>query len=181
MRGIIHRSAAVLSLIALLFAGTTPAVALPSGQSKAMRVESARQVHAAGSFTALVDFSTLAASDVARSKCAFQVEGTLAFTGTLDGVARGRTTALIDAPCSEALSNAPGTFRDLFRFDGDFAGTVDGAPTTGPLSYAGVTRPGGSIDAGIVLRGDSATAALRAIDARLAVGGRYRGIAVNQG
>jgi hypothetical protein len=69
----------------------------------------------------------------------------------------------------------PGTFADVFRFVGDYAGTVAGEPASGPLTYAGVTRAGGTITAVVRLRGIS-SAFLRA-DAVVAVGGSYRGIA----
>ena len=149
-------------------------------QPDAAQAASAGQVDAAGAFTAVVDFPSLVTRDVGNSKCEFQVDGTLTFNGTLEGVASGTTTALIDAPCPEALSNPPGTFRDVFRFEGDFAGTVDGVPATGDLSYAGVTRPGGSIDANIRLRADHAKAELRTVDAQIGLGGTYRGVAVTK-
>ncbi len=181
MLGIVPRSAGVLSVITLMFFGGMSAATATTHQADAVQVASARQVDAAGAFTALADFSSLVTRDVGNSKCEFLVQGTLTFTGTLEGVASGTTTALIDAPCSEALSNPPGTFRDVFRFEGDFAGTVDSVPATGDLSYAGVTRPGGSIDANIILRADQAKAELRTVDAQIGAGGTYRGVAVIKG
>ena len=83
---------------------------------------------------------------------------------------------MIFAPCSQATTNPPGTFFDVFRFVGTFTGTVAGAPASGPLTYAGVTQVGGHIDAAIVLDGDRAFAAVRA-DAIVTVGGSYRGVA----
>jgi len=160
-----------------LLSGTSPAAAT-THQPDAAQPASARQVDAAGAFTAVVDFPSLVTRDVGKSKCEFRVAGTLTFTGTLEGVASGTTTALIDAPCPEALNNPPGTFRDVFRSESTFVGTVDGVPVTGDLSYAGVTRPGGSIDANIRLRADRAKAELRTVDAQLGVGGTYRGVAV---
>ena len=44
----------------------------------------------------------------------------------------------------------------MFRFDGTFSGEVAGVDATGELTYAGVTRAGGSIDANIKLRADGA-------------------------
>jgi hypothetical protein len=180
--GIVPRSAGVLSVVITLtfFGGTSAAAAVTMVQPDAARAPAAERVDAAGAFAADVDFSSLVTRDVGNSKCEFQVDGTLTFSGTLEGEASGTTTALIDAPCPEALSNPPGTFRDVFRFEGDFAGTVDGVPATGDLSYAGVTRPGGSIDANIRLRADQAMATLRTVEARIAVGGTYRGVAVTK-
>jgi hypothetical protein len=100
----------------------------------------------------------------------------------LVGEAAGTTVALIDAPCAEALSGPPGADKDVFRFEGNFSGTVDGVPVTeGKLSYAGVTRPGGSIDANIALRADDVMATLRTVNAQLGVGGTYSGVAVTKG
>src|SRR5690606_2528962 len=106
-----------------------------------------------GDFIATVDFASLQARDVRGNKCEFTVNGTLTFTGTVEGDAVGTTTAVIFAPCEDALAAPPGTYVDLFRFDGDFTGEVLGEPTSGSLSYAGVTRVGGVIDATVILDG----------------------------
>ncbi len=128
-----------------------------------------------GSFTAAVDFSTLTVQPAAQgTHCELTVSGVLTFTGSLSGTSRGQTTAYVLATCEEFLGTPPGTYRDLFSYSGDFAGTVDGTPATGTLTYAGVTHPGGAIDARIRLTGDEA-AELRA-DATLAVGGTYVGV-----
>lgn len=183
MPRIAARSAGVLALITLLSLGGTPALAATAHQTGAAQAAheaqaaSARLVHAAGDFTAVVDFPSLVTRDVGWSTCEFRVTGTLAFTGTLEGRAAGTTTALIDAPCSQALRNPPGTFGDVFRFEGRFTGTVDGSHARGRLDYAGVTRPGGAIHAAITLWGGHAKAALHTVKARIGVGGAYRGVA----
>lgn len=130
---------------------------------------------ASGAFTAVVDFTTVALREVAGGKCELTVNGTLLFTGTLTGSADGTTTALIFAPCPEVAVTPPGTYPDVFRFHGNFAGTVNGVSADGELTYAGVTQVGGAITATILLRG-GATAILRA-DAVAGVGGTYAGIA----
>lgn len=156
----------------------TPRVAaLLAGVSGALLAApaSAAPAHpAAGAFTVAVAFPTAAFEDVGMQLCRVSIDGTLTFTGTLTGVATGTITALVLAPCSEAQSTPPGTSRDVFRFQGTFAGTVDGAPTAGALTYAGVTRVGGAIDATVLLAGP-ARAALRA-DAVAGVGGTYAGV-----
>ena len=91
------------------------------------------------------------------------------------GTATGSTTALIFASCAQVATTPPGTFADVFRFVGEYVGTVAGQPGSGSLTYAGVTRAGGNITAAIGLRGDSS--ALVRADAVVAVGGSYRGIA----
>lgn len=129
-----------------------------------------------GDFVASVDFSSLATRDVRGNKCEFTVNGTLSFSGPVEGDAVGTTTAVIFAPCDSALAAPPGTFFDVFRFEGAFTGDVLGEPTTGMLSYSGVTRVGGAIDATVILDSDDARAVLRT-DAQVAVGGAYAGVA----
>ena len=153
---------ALLLALALVGVPSTTASAAPA-------------LRAAGAFAADVDFTSLTATPRANGRhCELVVKGTLTFSGTLSGVAEGTTTAYVLAPCDAALAVPPGTFRDVFRFSGVFAGTVDGAAATGELTYAGVTRPGGDIGATIRLRG-SASAVLRA-KATVAVGGTYTGV-----
>jgi hypothetical protein len=134
---------------------------------------------ASGDFVAAVDFASLTARDVRGNKCEFTVNGTLTFSGTLAGPATGTTTAVIFAPCSQATTTPPGTFFDVFHFEGTFTGTVKGEPATGPLTYSGITRVGGAIDATVILGGGDARAVLRA-DAIVAVGGSYSGVARNR-
>jgi hypothetical protein len=176
--GILSRAAGILTLVLLTFF-TSTSLAAAKTEHHAGRSTSVRHVDATGSFQAEVFFDSLRTRNVGESKCEFTLEGRLTFTGTVQGVASGTTTALIDAPCPEATDPANvGAFRDVFRFEGTFTGTVDGVPVTGPLSYAGVTRPGGSIDANIKLRADGAKASLHTVTAQLGVGGTYRGVAV---
>lgn len=144
----------------------TPALTPTSGSG-------AQQVM--GDFVASVDFASLQVRDVRGNKCEFTVNGTLSFSGAVDGDAVGTTTAVIFAPCESALAAPPGTFFDVFRFEGAFTGDVLGESTTGTLSYSGVTRVGGAIDATVILDGDDARAVLRA-EAQVAVGGTYSGV-----
>jgi hypothetical protein len=178
---IVPRAASILAMITLMFLGGTSVAVATTHRAGSAGVASVRPVAASGAFAAEVFFNTLATRDVGRSKCEFVVEGQLIFSGTLEGVAEGTTTALIDAPCADATNPKNlGAFRDVFRFEGIFSGTVDGVPATGDLTYAGVTRPGGSINANIRLRADGAKATLRTVAAQLGVGGTYRGIVVTK-
>jgi len=176
---IVSRAAGVVTLLALLsFSAVSTAGAAQQSIGSPVTT-STQRLDAAGAYVAAVFFDTLRTRDVGSQKCEFVVQGQLTFTGTLQGVAEGTTTALIHAPCAEATDPRNlGAFRDVFRFEGTFAGTVEGVPTTGDLSYAGVTRPGGAIDATIKLRSDSAKAALHTVTAQLGVGGTYRGVVV---
>jgi hypothetical protein len=178
---IVARAAGILSMITLMFLGGTSLAAAATHQADAVRVASAQKVDAEGSFQAIVFFDTLIPRPVGNSNCEFIVQGRLIFIGTLDGVADGSTTALINAPCAEALNPANlGAFRDVFRFEGTFSGAVAGVSVTGDLTYAGVTRPGGLIDANIKLRADGAKATLHTVTAQLGVGGTYRGVAITK-
>ena len=178
---IVARTTGILSIIAIMFLGGTSVAAATPRQADAARVASAQKIQAEGSFEAMVFFNTLVPRPVGTSKCEFMVQGRLIFNGTLDGVAEGSTTALIDAPCAEALDpNNLGAFRDVFRFEGTFTGQAAGVDASGALTYAGVTRPGGSIDANINIRADRAKATLRTVNAQLGVGGTYRGVAVTK-
>jgi hypothetical protein len=178
---IASRAAGILLMMTLMVLCGTSVAATTTHQAQAARVASARHVEASGAFKAQVFFNTLVTRDVGDSKCEFEVQGQLTFSGTLDGVAEGTTTALIDAPCAEATNPTNlGALRDVFRFEGTFSGTVDGFAATGDLNYVGVTRPGGSIDANIRLRADRAKANLHTVTAQLGVGGTYRGILVTK-
>ena len=178
---IVSRAAGILSIMTLMVLCCTSVAATTTHQAQAARVESARHVEASGAFEAEVFFNTLITRDVGISKCEFVVQGQLTFSGTLEGVAEGTTTALIDAPCAEATNPTNlGAFRDVFRFEATFSGTVDGVAATGDLDYAGVTRPGSSIDANIRLRADGAKANLHTVTAQLGAGGTYRGIVVTK-
>lgn len=131
------------------------------------------RVRADGEFLAEVDFSTFTFTPVGSRTCLLEVEGRLVFTGTLEGEAPGKTTALVFGPCSDVATTPPGTFPDLFRSELHFAGTVDGAAATADLVYVGITREGGAIDAVLVLS-NGLEGTLR-VDAIVAVGGSYAG------
>jgi hypothetical protein len=128
---------------------------------------------ASGEFTAALDPTTVRLQPVG-SLCLLTINGTLAFTGTIQGTASGTTAALETAPCAEVAANPPGTFADVFRFAGTFTGTVGGQPAEAEISYAGHTAVGGSIDA-VMVFSDGFRALLR-VRATVAVGGTYRGV-----
>ena len=135
----------------------------------------ARQVEASGHFDAVVDFSTLTLTPRGRN-CLLQVSGQLLFTGTIVGTGTGQTTALVFASCAEVAVTPPGTYRDVFHFDGVFQGTIDGQPAEANLAYMGGVQPGGHID-GRLLFANGVAGRLEA-DAQVAVGGDYHGSVV---
>jgi len=108
-----------------------------------------------------------------RNKCLLEVEGVLLFTGTLEGNAPGTTRALVFATCDEAKDNPPGTFRDLFRSELEFVGTVDGLETDVDIIYQGITKVGGDINARMVL--SNGLKGMLKVDAIVLVGGSYTG------
>jgi hypothetical protein len=137
----------------------------------------ARKVETSGEFAAQVDFSTLSLTPRGRN-CLLRVNGRLVFTGTIKGTAIGQTSALVFAPCSKVATTPPGTFRDVFKSELVFEGTVAGEPAEANLLYMGRVRPGGEIEGRLVFsRGISGR--LEA-EARVAVGGTYSGSVVVQ-
>ncbi len=151
-----------------------PALAARDGSAR-RPAQAAERVPATGSFQALVDFSTLRLTPRGRN-CLLVVDGQLVFTGTITGVATGTTSALVFAPCEQVATTPPGTFRDRFKSELVFEGTVNGQPARAKVLYAGGVQPGGAIDGRLIFsRGIQGR--LEA-DAVVAVGGTYRGAVV---
>src|SRR5688572_24054513 len=151
----------------------------PAAQRHSSQVlaSAARQVEASGNFDALVDFSTLTLTPRGRN-CLLQVNGTLVFTGTITGTASGQTSALVFASCADAATNPPGTFADVFKFEGAFEGSVDGEPAEANLLYMGRVQPGGQIAGRLVF--SNGVAGRLEVEAVVAVGGEYSGPVVVQ-
>lgn len=125
-----------------------------------------------GHFDAQVDFSTLTLTPRGK-KCLLQVKGQLVFSGSIVGPAVGRTTALVFAPCSQVAITPPGTYRDVFKSELVFDGTVNGKPAHANVRYIGGVEPGGHIDAHLVF--SRGVAGVLDADAIVAVGGSYSG------
>ena len=149
-------------------APTDAALSVRDGSANA-----ASGVSVSGHYNALVDFGTLTLTPKGNN-CLLDVEGQLVFTGTIQGTATGRTSALVFAPCAEVASNPPGTFGDTFKSDLVFEGTVNGEPTTANLRYVGQVKPGGSINARLIFTGEM-SGSLETSNAVVAVGGDYSG------
>lgn len=156
-----------------------PAATLVTAVTVGVAGPAAAQPHGAqpgsGDFVVGSDVTFGMPVDVRGNKCLLTVSGTLHFTGSLEGAATGTTEAVVFAPCEEALAVPPGSYFDVFSFTGDFTGTVAGEPATGTLTYAGVTRAGGDIDASVRLSGGDGWARLRTTDAVVLQGGSYSG------
>lgn len=170
----LHRFA-LTGTAALLLCGCTDAsgrAAPTAPASPALAALGAQQVDAAGNFDALVDFSTLTLTPRGRN-CLIDVRGQLVFTGTLEGTADAHTTALVFATCEEVATTPPGTYPDVFESEIAFEGTVNGEPVEATGWYMGRSEPGGAIDGRFVLHGG--VRGELDVDARIAVGGEYRG------
>lgn len=154
------RTRIIVALAVLPFMGTmVPASAV-------------EEIEAEGVFIAEVDFPTISLTPVGAN-CLLEVKGQLIFEGTLEGVAKGTTRALIFAPCGDVAITPPGTFKDVFRSKLEFLGTVDGEPATADLSYRGITEVGGAIKALFHL--SNGLKGVLKVDAIVAVGGSYDG------
>lgn len=145
------------------------------GQPSALAASPARRIQASGHFDAIVDFSTRTLTPRGHN-CLLQVNGRLVFSGTIQGEAVGRTSALVFAPCSEVATNPPGTVRDVFKSELSFQGTVSGQPVRANVLYMGGVEPGGHIDGRLVF--SNGVAGVLDVDARVAVGGSYSGSVV---
>ena len=143
--------------------------------SSELAMSAARRVQTSGHFDAIVDFSTLTLTP-RGSNCLLEVEGRLVFTGTIEGIASGRTSALVFAPCSDIATTPPGTYRDVFRSEAVFEGTVDGQPAQANLLYMGRVQPGGRIEGRLIL--SNGVQGRLEVEAQVAVGGEYHGSVV---
>lgn len=160
------------AMAALLLTGCTDAPdplapTVPAGVARA-----AQHVDASGSFDALVDFSTLTLTPRGQN-CLVDVKGQLVFTGTLEGTATGHTQALVFGTCEEFLATPPGGLPDVFKSELSFTGTVNGERVEATGWYMGRSDPVDGIDGRFVLHGD--VRGELDVDARIAVGGSYRG------
>jgi hypothetical protein len=153
-----------------IVAPTAPALSVQE-----LSASPARQIQASGHFDAIVDFSTLTLTP-RGGNCLLQVNGQLVFTGTIEGTATGQTTALVFAPCADVATTPPGTFRDVFKSELEFEGTVDGEPARANVLYLGGVQPGGQIEGRLVL--SNGVAGMLEVDAVVAVGGEYSGSVV---
>lgn len=129
-------------------------------------------VRAKGNFTVAIDFSSLALTPVDEN-CLLTVEGTIDFSGTLEGIASARTRALALASCDAVSMLPPGAYEDLFTSAFEFAGKVDGRPIVADLTYRGRTELGGEIDA--VMIPSNGLRGRLFVDAIVAAGGTYNG------
>ena len=153
---------------------TAPALSVHDRSSDRLAA-AARRVETTGHFDAVVDFSTLTLTPRGRN-CLLQVNGQLVFTGTIEGVATGQTSALVLAPCADVATTPPGTFPDVFKSELVFEGTVDGEPARANLLYMGRVQPGGQIEGRLVL--SNGVQGRLEVEARVAVGGEYHGSVV---
>ena len=140
-------------------------------------VSAAAPIETSGHFDAIVDFSTVTLTP-RGSNCLLQISGRLVFSGTIQGTATGRTSALEFAPCDQVAVNPPGTFEDVFKSVAVFDGTVNGQPAHANLLYMGRVQVGGAIDGRFVF--SNGVAGELDVQSIVAVGGTYSGSVVVQ-
>lgn len=171
------KSMATRTIVSIALAGAACITAVSPATADTGRAHhasrSAQSARAQGTIAVILDGSTLIASAVGRNACQLRVDVTLQLTGTIDGTASGTTTAVIKAPCDQALATPPGTFADVFQFSGTFRGTVLGKNTTARTHYAGVTQAGGEVKAVLTLEGAVPAAVL--VEAQAGGTGTYCG------
>jgi len=164
---------AVLLPLTLLPLACADGVAEPMApESHAVQLAMAVPAEVAGTYDAVVDFSTLRLTPVGRN-CRLVVDGMLVFSGDVEGTATGTTTALIFAPCDQVATTPPGTYRDVFTSELHFVGTVNGEPAEAKGLYQGVTHVGGAITGHVHF--SNGVAGVLDADAIVAVGGSYEG------
>ena len=171
----------VVSAAALLLVGcaderdpTAPALMIEADLPD-LSAAAARRVETSGDFAAIVDFSTLTLTP-RGSNCLLEVEGQLVFTGTIEGTATGRTSALVFASCADVATSPPGTYPDVFKSELTFEGTVDGEPAEANVLYMGRVQVGGEIDGRLVF--SNGVEGVLEAEAIVAVGGDYSGFLV---
>ena len=81
--------------------------------------------------------------------------------------------ALVVAPCADVMTTPPGTYRDVFKSELEFEGTVDGEPAEANVLYMGRVQPGGAIEGRLVF--SNGVQGRLEVDAVVAVGGDYSG------
>lgn len=79
--------------------------------------------------------------------CIVEVQQTYAVSGSLSGSLQISFRILVAGPCGYP----PGTFDEQWIAYGKFAGTVNGSPASGGLSYVAAVGAGGTVDGHIVL------------------------------
>jgi hypothetical protein len=110
------------------------------------------------------------------ANCVLEVEGLVHFTGSLEGTATARTTALVFAPCDDVAGAEPGEYRDVFSSTMQFTGTLDGAPVNAGIHYHGTAKEGGQISA--VMNFSGGLRGVVQVDGQAGVDGAYSGTIV---
>ena len=160
-----------------------PVPTAPSLATEGSAAEPARQVDASGEFAAIIRPETFTFTPRGRN-CLLTVDGSLVFTGDIEGAATGTTRALVFATCDDVRAAPPGTYPDVFRSELTFVGTVDGEPATANLLYMGRVAPGGAIEGRLVFSNARSDELFNGVSGRLdadavvAVGGTYEGSVV---
>ncbi len=108
------------------------------------------------------------------------VGGRFIFDGTLEGIAPGKTRAVVLASCEDVAANPPSTFRETFRAKIEFAGLMNGKQLVTDITYRG-TANAGEITSGTFIFTDGLIGSLEADEAIVNVGGSYGGYLGREG
>jgi hypothetical protein len=150
--------------------------AAPASESRAQAGNP--RILAAGEFVPEPDFAN-ATLIPQGNHCIVQIDGVLIFNGTLQGLASGTSTVRIFAACAEVeLPGSLADYRSVFRSEGVFVGTVDGAPAEADFVYQGRSEVGGRVDARIHF--SSGLQGVLHVDAEVAEGGSYEGFVIRR-
>jgi hypothetical protein len=150
--------------------------AAPASESRAQAGNP--RILAAGEFVPEPDFAN-ATLIPQGNHCIVQIDGVLIFNGTLQGLASGTSTVRIFAACPEVeLPGSLADYRSVFRSEGVFVGTVDGAPAEADFVYQGRSEVGGRVDARIHFSGG--LQGVLHVDAEVAEGGSYEGFVIRR-
>ena len=175
IRRVVSIGSMALMIVACSEANAPTGVSHSWTQSADRSAAASQPVQTAGTFDALVDFSTVTLTPHGGN-CLLTVHGQLVFHGTIEGTANGVTSALEFGPCSEVAVNPPGTFPDVFKSVAAFDGTIAGQPAHSNLLYMGRVAVGGTIDGRFVF--SNGVAGALDVNSRVAVGGDYHGSVV---
>jgi hypothetical protein len=152
-----------------------PAASIQSPPPKAPASAGNPRILASGTFESESGDATFSQQG---NHCIVQIPGDMILSGTLGGTASGSVIARIFAPCTELTLESIDDFRGLFRFEGDFVGTVDGEPAQADLVYQGRAEVGGRIDAKIRLSGG--LQGVLDVEGEAFEGGTYEGFVIRR-
>jgi hypothetical protein len=126
----------------------------PSGvaqDSAGQAVHAARDAEASGTFAPAGQPLGPPVRVEAGGSCIIDLKQAYKISGTLSGTLDIDYRIIVYGPCE--VPPIPGKYDEQWIAHGTFMGTVDGAATSGNLSYTAQVRAGGAVEGRMVLRG----------------------------